>query len=108
MTTSASLPVVNTDLWKALYAQQRETLLSYYNSSKLNKPWPIPPGDYHHRSEKRAVPHIHTIKQYLHSKLGAIPVYFFLTEFWGKHDWPGAERNVEKGLMYIYSLCKGV
>jgi len=51
--------------------------------------------------------HIEAVKAEIYSKLGYIPVFFFLTVIFGNYDYKGLYRNIEKGLLLLYQLISG-
>ena len=74
----------------------------------LAKPWPVVKLTKHHRSGPKEVKEIDAIKMTLSTKLGIIPVFFFLTVLFGTRDYVSPYRNVEKGLLILYHLVKGL
>ncbi|KAF9356558.1 hypothetical protein BGX26_005127 [Mortierella sp. AD094] len=74
----------------------------------LGKSWPVVEIAKNHRTVPKEVGLISHIKDTLHKRLGAIPIYFFLTTIWLKCKCPGPYREVEKGLLLLYSLVKGL
>jgi hypothetical protein len=73
----------------------------------LYKDWPIIDRVKHHRTEIAAVNDIDSIKTFVLNRLGVIPV-FFLTVIFGTRAYSCPYRNVEKGVMLLYVLVKGV
>ena len=63
---------------------------------------------YYHRTEIKHVNFIQEIKEELIEKLGIIPVYVFLTDYFYKLEFPGAYYHVDKGLLIIYHLLSGL
>ncbi|KAF9975351.1 hypothetical protein BGZ75_000560 [Mortierella antarctica] len=61
-----------------------------------------------HRTVSKEIGHITQIKETLYKRLGAIPVYFFLTVIWPKCKYPGPYKEVEKGLVLLYHIVKGL
>ncbi|KAF9137683.1 hypothetical protein BG015_002641 [Linnemannia schmuckeri] len=74
----------------------------------LHTNWPIIDRVKHHRTEIAAVNDIDSIKTFVLNRLGAIPVFFFLTVIFGTRAYSCPYRNVEKGVMLLYVLVKGV
>ncbi|KAF9017114.1 hypothetical protein BGZ52_005333 [Haplosporangium bisporale] len=56
----------------------------------------------------KPVEHLVLIKETLVKRLGAIPVFFFLVVLWAHGQYPGPYREVEKGLLLLYHLVKGL
>lgn len=74
----------------------------------LHTDWPIIDRVKHHRTEIAAVNDIDSIKTFVLNCLGVIPVFFFLTVIFGTRAYSCPYRNVEKGVMLLYVLVKGV
>ncbi|KAF9344595.1 hypothetical protein BGX26_004143, partial [Mortierella sp. AD094] len=74
----------------------------------LGEGWPIVEAAKNHHTVPKEVKLISHIKDTLFKRLGAIPVYFFLTTIWPKCRYPGPYREVEKGLLLLYNLVKGL
>ena len=74
----------------------------------LEKPWPVIEHTKHHRSEEKMVNNIGQVKKIILEKLGIIPVFFFLIVLFGTRDYVSPYRNVEKGLLILYHLIKGL
>ncbi|KAF9544602.1 hypothetical protein EC957_011817 [Mortierella hygrophila] len=74
----------------------------------LHTNWPIINRVKHHRTEIAAVNDIDSIKTFVLNRLGPIPVFFFLTVIFGTRAYSCPYRNVEKGVMLLYVLVKGV
>ncbi|GJJ75204.1 hypothetical protein EMPS_07562 [Entomortierella parvispora] len=74
----------------------------------LYKDWPIIDRVKHHRTEIAPVNDIDSIKPFVFNRLGVIPVFFFLTVIFGTRAYSCPYRNVEKGVMLLYVLVKGV
>lgn len=70
--------------------------------------WPIIDRVKHHRTEIAPVIDIDSVKRFVLDRLGFIPVFFFLTVIFGTRAYSGPYRNVEKGVMLLYVLVKGV
>ena len=52
----------------------------------LDEPWPMCPKiKTFHRSELKPIARIQDMKKVLMKRLGAIPVFFFLSTIWSKH-----------------------
>lgn len=62
----------------------------------------------HHRTEIAVVNDIDSIKTFVLNRLGIIPVFFFLTVIFGTTAYFCPYRNVEKGVMLLHVLVKGV
>ncbi|KAG0286029.1 hypothetical protein BGZ96_009816 [Linnemannia gamsii] len=62
----------------------------------LHTNWPIIDRVKHHRTEIAAVNDIDSIKSFVLNRLGAIPVFFFLTVIFGTRAYSCPYRNVEK------------
>ena len=73
----------------------------------IHRNWPVVKREKYHRTELKDVNSIGHIKEVVLNKLGPIPVFFFLTVLFPKHH-PGPYRNVEKGLLLLYHLLKGL
>ncbi|KAF9312708.1 hypothetical protein BG006_004296, partial [Podila minutissima] len=74
----------------------------------LDKDWPIIDRVKHHRTKIAAVNDIDSIKTFVLNRLGVIPVFFFLTVMFGTSAYSCPHRNVERGVMLLYVLVKGV
>ncbi|KAG0278182.1 hypothetical protein BGZ95_004531 [Linnemannia exigua] len=74
----------------------------------LHYDWPIIDRLKHHRTEISAVNDIDSIKKIVLNRLGTIPVFFFLTMIFGTRAYSCPYRNIEKGVMILYVLVKGV
>ncbi|KAF9983343.1 hypothetical protein BGZ79_005803, partial [Entomortierella chlamydospora] len=74
----------------------------------LGKGWPAVEAAKNHRTVPKEVGLISRIKNTLLKRLGVIPVYFFLTTIWPKCKYPGPYREVEKGLLLLYNLVRGL
>ncbi|KAG9060859.1 hypothetical protein KI688_007928 [Linnemannia hyalina] len=70
--------------------------------------WPIIDRVKHHRTEIAAVNDIDSIKTFVLNRLGVIPVFFFLTVIFGTRAFSCSYRTVEKGVMLLYVLVKGI
>ncbi|KAF9313860.1 hypothetical protein BGZ91_006145 [Linnemannia elongata] len=67
----------------------------------LHNDWPI-------IDRLAAVNDIESIKKFVLNRLGVIPVFFFLTMILGTRAYSCPYRNIEKGVMLLYVLAKGV
>ncbi|KAF9103377.1 hypothetical protein BGX27_010610 [Mortierella sp. AM989] len=74
----------------------------------LGEGWPVVETAKNHRTVLKEVGLISRIKDTLLKRLGPIPVYFFLVTIWPKFKYPGPYREVEKGLLLLYHLVKGL
>ena len=74
----------------------------------LHKDWPVVERSKFHRTEIKSVENIQKVKDFVQHRLGIIPVFFFLTVIFGVKSYPGPYRNVEKGILILYMLLKGV
>ena len=74
----------------------------------LYKDWPIVDSVKPHRTEIAAVNDINSIYSFVFNRLGVIPVFFFLTVIFGTRAYCCSYRNVEKGVMLLYVLVKGI
>lgn len=74
----------------------------------LNEGWPHIKASTNHRTAKKDVEHLARIKETLYKRLGPIPVYFFLTTLWPNCNYPGPYKEVDKGLVLLYHLVKGL
>ncbi|KAF8922904.1 hypothetical protein BGZ58_003601, partial [Dissophora ornata] len=74
----------------------------------LRKDWPVLKRSRFHRTEIKEVRDMRKVKDFVHQRLGTIPVFFFLAVVFGKRAYPGPYRNVEKGLLILYMLLKGL
>src|ERR1700733_3051688 len=74
----------------------------------LEKPWPVIEHTKHHCSEEKMANNIGQVKKIILEKLGIIPVFFFLIVLFGTRDYVSPYRNVEKGLLILYHLIKGL
>ncbi|KAF9545009.1 hypothetical protein EC957_011506 [Mortierella hygrophila] len=70
--------------------------------------WPIIDRVKHHRTEIAAVNDIDSIKTFVLNRLGVIPEFFFLTVIFGTRAISCPYRNVEKGVILLYVLVKGI
>lgn len=70
--------------------------------------WPTMTPATNHRSSYKQIGHMEEIKKILYKRLGAIPVYFFLVAIWPKHRYAGPYRELDKGLVILYHLVKGL
>src|ERR1700760_3466364 len=74
----------------------------------LDQPWPMcPKTKKYHRSEMKPINHIQKMKEVLMRRLGAIPVFFFLTVIWTKFYFPGPYKAVDKGIAFLYYFVAG-
>lgn len=74
----------------------------------LDEEWPIHEMRNNHRTAIKPVERMAIVKETLFKRLGAIPVFFFLMVLWAHGQYPGPYREVEKGLLILYHLVKGV
>ncbi|KAF9972728.1 hypothetical protein BGZ73_004064 [Actinomortierella ambigua] len=74
----------------------------------LQDRWPVYVSKNKHRTELKDVKSIDYVKRVLWKRLGIIPVYFFLVLIWSQWDYPGPYRTVDKGLLVLYYLVRGV
>ena len=74
----------------------------------LYSDWPIIERTKYHRSEVKNVKEIFHVKTVILNRLGVIPVFFFLIVLFGNRDYVGPCRNIEKGLLILYHLMKGL
>ncbi|KAF9910906.1 hypothetical protein BX616_010751 [Lobosporangium transversale] len=74
----------------------------------LHQDWPILKRSKFHRTEIKSVENIEKAKDFVQHRLGIVPVFFFLTVIFGTRNYPGPYRNVEKGILILYMLLKGV
>lgn len=74
----------------------------------LYSDWPKIERTKCHRSEGKNVKEIYHVKHVILNRLGIIPMFFFLTVLFGNRDYIGPYRNVEKGLLILYHLMKGL
>ncbi len=74
----------------------------------LDKGWPSIPPSKNHRTVSKEVGFITQVKDTLYKRLGAIPVYFFLTMIWPKTKYPGPYKAIDKGLLVLYHIVKGL
>jgi DDE superfamily endonuclease len=74
----------------------------------LDEPWPMCPKiKTFHRSELKPIARIQDMKKVLMKRLGAIPVFFFLSTIWSKHYFPGPYNALEKGIAFLYFFVAG-
>lgn len=64
--------------------------------------------DLFHRTELKHVKYIEEIKIELYKKLGVLPVFVFLTDYFYKIEVPGAYHHADKGLAILYHLVSGL
>jgi Chromo (CHRromatin Organisation MOdifier) domain/DDE superfamily endonuclease len=76
--------------------------------SFLKKQWPVNQEKYFHVSEIKSVKNINELKDELYSKLGVIPVYYFLSELYTANGYIGPYNEIEKGLLLLYQLVSGL
>ena len=76
--------------------------------SFLDVEWPTQERSNNHRTALKTVPHMNTVKDVLMSRLGAIPVFFFLVVIWGRYKYSGPYGEVDKGLLVLYHLVSGL
>ncbi|KAL1931074.1 hypothetical protein VTP01DRAFT_10211 [Rhizomucor pusillus] len=73
----------------------------------LTAEWPVLARTKYHRTDTKEVKDIQYVKSYVLEHLGYIPVFFFPVELFGKDEYPGPYRGVEKGLLILYQLLTG-
>jgi hypothetical protein len=73
----------------------------------LNNTYPYIDYKRYHRTELKEINFINDLKNELYQKLGAIPIFIFLTDFFYKLNIPGPFKNIEKGLLLLYQLLIG-
>jgi hypothetical protein len=61
-----------------------------------------------HRTELKHVNYIQDIKKELYMKLGALPVFVFLTDYFYKIEVPGAYHHADKGLLILFHIVSGL
>lgn len=89
------------------------TLQQHFNQllekhwSFLEQEWPYIQVSTNNRTVNKEITFMKTVKKTLMARLGAIPVFFFLTIIWPNGKYPGPYRKVEKGLVLLYHLVKG-
>ncbi|KAF8982176.1 hypothetical protein BGZ46_001658 [Entomortierella lignicola] len=74
----------------------------------LHEDWSIVQRSRFHRTEIKDVQDIRKVKDFVQNKLGIIPVFFFLIVIFGVRSYPGPYRNIEKGILILYMLLKGI
>ncbi|KAI9468860.1 MAG: hypothetical protein EXX96DRAFT_376647 [Benjaminiella poitrasii] len=74
----------------------------------LTSDWPVVNKSKYHRTDTKEVKDIQHVKSHVLEHLGYIPVFFFLVKLFGKDEYPGPYRGVEKGLLVLYQLLTGV
>jgi hypothetical protein len=74
----------------------------------LDEGWPTREPATNHRTALKDVGNIAYVKQVLLTRLGAVPVFFFLVVIWPVTTYPGPYREVDKGLLILYHLVKGL
>jgi len=90
---------------KVLYSEINNIIINHWKF--LNNQWPFKINKYRHRTEIKNINNIEAVKAEIYSKLGYIPVFFFLTVIFGNYDYKGLYRNIEKGLLLLYQLISG-
>lgn len=83
-----------------------EIINTYWNF--LESDWPTIARTKFHRTEIRDVKEMDHIKRTVIGKLGPIPIFFFLVIIFGTRDYPGPYKNVDKGLLVLFHLIKGL
>lgn len=73
----------------------------------LNSMYPYVEDVKCHRTIKKEINFIEDIKYEIINKLGTIPTFTFLVDFFSKYQFPGPYNNIEKGLLIIYQLLSG-
>ena len=74
----------------------------------LDDNWPLISHTKFHRTELKPIKNMDYVKQSLLKRLGVIPVYFFLVSIWNHDTFPGPYREVDKGLLMLFYLTKGL
>jgi hypothetical protein len=99
MTDMTSMP-------KKLERQFQQLLVEEWEF--LDKPWPLcPKTKKYHRTEMKPIKDVHLMKQLLMHRLGAIPVFYFLTVIWSKFYFPGPYHAVDKGIAFLFYFVSG-
>src|SRR3979490_1769136 len=62
----------------------------------------------YHRTDKKDICDMKHIKEVVVNRLGIIPVFFFLIVLYPFKHHPSPSRDVEKGLLILYHLLKGI
>jgi DDE superfamily endonuclease len=102
----ASIIVLVANNTMALSKQFNHLLEDYWGF--LDEGWPSMTPAKNHRTVSKQIGFIAHIKETLYKRLGAIPVYFFVTVIWPKHKYAGPYKEVEKGLVILFHLVKGL
>lgn len=63
---------------------------------------------YFHRTQLVHIKNIDEVKNELNKKLGILPVFVFLTDFFYKVEVPGPYYHADKGLLILYHLVSGL
>ncbi|KAI1288627.1 hypothetical protein EDD11_009851, partial [Mortierella claussenii] len=74
----------------------------------LDEDWPMQDHPKNLRTGLKSITHMSTVKNLLMTRLGPIPVFFFLVVIWPSNKYPGPYREVEKGLLVLYHLVAGL
>src|SRR3979490_486071 len=74
----------------------------------IDSQWPEMKPSKYHRTDKKDICDMKHIKEVVVNRLGIIPVFFFLIVLYPFKHYPGLYRNVEKGLLILYHLLKGI
>ena len=74
----------------------------------IDSQWPEMKPSKYHRTDKKDICDMKHIKEVVVNRLGIIPVFFFLIVLYPFKHHPGPYRNVEKGLLILYHLLKGI
>lgn len=82
-------------------------LFNNYWETFLNNTYELKIDKIHNRSKLNPIVGIDTIKQILFNKLGAIPIFIFLTSFCNKVKIPGPYNHIEKCLLVLFQLIEG-
>lgn len=94
------------DIENLLYSEKKDLISKW--SFMYNKYEEIEYKKYFHRTELKHVDYIKDIKIELYDKLGAFPVFVFLTDYFYKLEFPGAYYHMDKGLLILYHLVSGL
>lgn len=70
----------------------------------MQSDWPINPQNYFHTCELKRIKNIDIVKQILNSKIGVIPVFYFLTVLYTSKGYIGPYPEVEKGYCCYINL----
>jgi hypothetical protein len=64
--------------------------------------------NYFHRTEIKHIKFLEEVKLELHNKLGCIPIFIFLSDFFYSIELPGPYYHCDKGLLLLYHLTSGL